>query len=278
MNSGKPDVGEGKAGGDKEIQSPILEVVDVTKVFPNGRTVLNGISFKVYPEETFVILGGSGCGKSTLLNILVGVLPATSGEIRIFGQNLHELKGKRLKEMLVRCGMLFQSVALIESLSLLGNINLPLREHYRQMDPAILMETARLKLRMVGLEEHGSKRPSGISGGMKKRVALARALALDPDLVFADEPTSGLDPVSTQEIDEMFIRLTRRIGAAAVVVTHDIASFFRIARRAIMLGGERDGELQGRIIMQGNPDDFRSSDHPVVKRFFNFGSAINSRD
>jgi phospholipid/cholesterol/gamma-HCH transport system ATP-binding protein len=275
MKSGKPDVGEGKAGGVKE--APILEVVEVTKVFPNGRTVLNGISFEVYPEETFVILGGSGCGKSTLLNILIGVLPATSGEIRIFGQKLHELKGKRLKEMLVRCGMLFQSGALIESLSLLGNINLPLREHYRQMDPAILLETARLKLRMVGLEEHGFKRPSGISGGMKKRVALARALALDPDLVFADEPTSGLDPVSTQEIDEMFIRLTRRIGAAAVVVTHDIASFFRIARRAIMLGGERDGELQGRIIMQGNPDDFRSSDHPVVKRFFNFGSAINSR-
>jgi phospholipid/cholesterol/gamma-HCH transport system ATP-binding protein len=275
MNIGKSDVEEGIAGV-KEIQAPILEVVNVTKVFPNGRTVLNGISFEVYPEETFVILGGSGCGKSTLLNILIGVLPATSGEIRVFGQKLHELEGRRLKEMLVRCGMLFQSGALIESLSLLGNVHLPLREHYRQMDPAILSETARLKLRMVGLEEHGSKRPSGISGGMKKRVALARALALDPDLVFADEPTSGLDPVSTQEIDEMFIRLTRRIGAAAVVVTHDIASFFRIAHRAIMLGGERDGELQGRIIMQGKPDDFRNSDHPVVRRFLNFGGAKNS--
>lgn len=274
MNSEKADVDERKAAAKAE---PVLEVVNVTKVFPNGRTVLNGISFEVYPEETFVILGGSGCGKSTLLNILIGVLPATSGEIRIFGQKLHELKGKRLKEMLVRCGMLFQSGALIESLSLLGNVNLPLREHYRQMDPAILSETARLKLRMVGLEEHGFKRPSGISGGMKKRVALARALALDPDLVFADEPTSGLDPVSTQEIDEMFIRLTRRIGAAAVVVTHDIASFFRIAHRAIMLGGERDGELQGRIIMQGNPDDFRNSDHPVVKRFFSLESAKRPR-
>jgi phospholipid/cholesterol/gamma-HCH transport system ATP-binding protein len=274
MNSGKADVDERKAAAKAE---PILEVVNVTKVFPNRRTVLNGISFEVYPEETFVILGGSGCGKSTLLNIMIGVLPATTGEIRIFGQKLHELKGKRLKEMLVRCGMLFQSGALIESLSLLGNINLPLREHYRQMDPAILSETARLKLRMVGLEEHGLKRPSGISGGMKKRAALARALALDPDLVFADEPTSGLDPVSTQEIDEMFIRLTRRIGAAAVVVTHDIASFFRIAHRAIMLGGERDGELQGRIIMQGNPEDFRNSDDPVVQRFFNFEGAKHAR-
>jgi len=251
--------------------TPVLEVVNVTKKFPNGRTVLNGISFEVYPEETFVILGGSGCGKSTLLNILIGVLPPSSGEIRVFGQNLQAMKGEQLKEMHIRCGMLFQSGALIESLSLLGNVHLPMREHYRQMDPAILTETARLKLRMVGLEEHGSKRPSGISGGMKKRVALARALALDPDLVFADEPTSGLDPVSTQEIDEMFIRLTRRIGAAAVVVTHDIASFFRIAHRAIMLGGERDGELQGRIIMHGTPDEFRASTHPVVKRFFSLG-------
>jgi phospholipid/cholesterol/gamma-HCH transport system ATP-binding protein len=250
---------------------PVLEVLNLTKIFPNGRTVLNGISFKVYPEETFVILGGSGCGKSTLLNILIGVLEPTSGQVRIFGQDLHRLKGERLRELHVRCGMLFQSGALIESLSLLGNVHLPLREHYRGVDPAVLFETARLKLRMVGLEEHGAKRPSGISGGMKKRVALARALALDPDLVFADEPTSGLDPVSTQEIDEMFIRLTRRIGAAAVVVTHDIASFFRIGHRAIMLGGERDGVLQGRIIIQGSPEQFRASDHPVVQRFLDFG-------
>jgi phospholipid/cholesterol/gamma-HCH transport system ATP-binding protein len=257
----------GLEGPKPDERAPILEVANVTKVFPNGRTVLNGISFEVYPEETFVILGGSGCGKSTLLNILIGVLEPTSGEIRIFGQDLRRLKGEKLKELHVRCGMLFQSGALIESLSLLGNVQLPLREHYRRVDPTVLLETARLKLRMVGLEEHGSKRPSGISGGMKKRVALARALALDPDLVFADEPTSGLDPVSTQEIDEMFIRLTRRIGAAAVVVTHDIASFFRIAHRAIMLGGERGGSLQGRIIIQGKPDEFRTSDHPVVRRF-----------
>jgi phospholipid/cholesterol/gamma-HCH transport system ATP-binding protein len=253
----------------RDERAPILEVANVTKVFPNGRAVLNGISFEVYPEETFVILGGSGCGKSTLLNILIGVLEPTSGEIRIFGQDLRRLKGEKLKALHVRCGMLFQSGALIESLSLLENVKLPLREHYRHVDPAVLLETARLKLRMVGLEEHGPKRPSGISGGMKKRVALARALALDPDLVFADEPTSGLDPVSTQEIDEMFIRLTRRIGAAAVVVTHDIASFFRIAHRAIMLGGERDGPLQGRIIIQGKPDAFQTSNHPVVRRFLN---------
>src|SRR6516162_10276931 len=251
--------------------TPVLEVNNITKTFANGRTVLNGISFQVLPEETFVILGGSGCGKSTLLNILIGVLEPTSGEIRIFGEDLHSLRGDRLKAVHIRCGMLFQSGALIESLSLVDNIHLPLREHYRGLASDVLLETARLKLRMVGLEEHAGKRPSGISGGMKKRVALARALALDPDLVFADEPTSGLDPVSTREIDEMFIRLTRRIGAAAVVITHDISSFFRIAHRAVMLGGERDGELQGRIIMQGSPEDFKASRLKVVRRFFGFG-------
>ncbi|HEY0791230.1 MAG TPA: ATP-binding cassette domain-containing protein [Chthoniobacterales bacterium] len=250
-----------------ESPEPILEAADVGLTYPNGRTVLNGISFKVYPKETFVILGGSGCGKSSLLNILIGVLEPTVGEVRITGQNLHRLKPPALKSIHLQCGMLFQSGALLESLSVLENVCLPLREHYRGISADVLRETGRLKLRMVGLENHGDKRPSGISGGMKKRAALARALALDPALVFADEPTSGLDPVSTEEIDELFIRLTRRIGAAAVVVTHDLASFYRIANRAVLLGGERDGDNQGRVILQGGPDDFTSSTHPLVRRF-----------
>jgi phospholipid/cholesterol/gamma-HCH transport system ATP-binding protein len=258
---------EKKQPGASSTVEPVLEVVDLVKTYPNGITVLNGINFQVFPEETFVILGGSGCGKSTLLNVLIGILQPTSGCVRIFGQDIYRLKRADLKRVHLRCGMLFQSGALLESLSLLQNIYLPLRQHYRQVPVEVLYETARLKLRMLGLEEHGVKRPSGISGGMKKRVALARALALDPQLVFADEPTSGLDPVSTREIDEMFIRLTRRIGAAAVVVTHDIASFFRIADRAIMLGGEGDGELRGRVIIQGQKEDLFKSDHPLVRRF-----------
>jgi phospholipid/cholesterol/gamma-HCH transport system ATP-binding protein len=258
---------EKKQPGASRTVEPVLEVVDLVKTYPNGITVLNGINFQVFPEETFVILGGSGCGKSTLLNVLIGILQPTSGCVRIFGQDIYRLKRADLKRVHLRCGMLFQSGALLESLSLLQNIYLPLGQHYRQVPAEVLYETARLKLRMLGLEEHGVKRPSGISGGMKKRVALARALALDPQLVFADEPTSGLDPVSTREIDEMFIRLTRRIGAAAVVVTHDIASFFRIADRAIMLGSEGDGELRGRAIIQGQKEDFLKSDHPLVRRF-----------
>jgi phospholipid/cholesterol/gamma-HCH transport system ATP-binding protein len=254
--------------GDEDAPQPLLEVRNLVKSYPNGRTVLNGISFKVYAEETFAILGGSGCGKSTLLNILIGVLAPTSGEVLVFGQEMKRLKPAELKQVHIRCGMLYQSSALIESLSLLENVCLPLKEHYGRVGSDVLWETARLKLRMVGLEEHSSKRPSGISGGMKKRVALARALALDPQLVFADEPTSGLDPVTTEEIDETFIRLTRRIGAAAVVVTHDISSFARIADRAIMLGGERDGDLQGKVIMQGRKADFFESDHLLVQKFF----------
>jgi phospholipid/cholesterol/gamma-HCH transport system ATP-binding protein len=261
--SSEEDPGEAETEG----REPLLEVRDLVKTFANGKTVLNKVSFKVYAEETFAILGGSGCGKTTLLNILIGVLPPTSGQVFVFGQEMHKLKPVNLKQVHIRCGMLYQSGALIESLSLLENVCLPLKEHYGSVGTDVLWETARLKLRMVGLEEHAEKRPSGISGGMKKRVALARALALDPQLLFADEPTSGLDPVSTQEIDETFIRLTRRIGAAAVVVTHDISSFFRIADRAMMLGGERDGDLQGRVIMQGRKDDFFTSNHPVVQRF-----------
>jgi phospholipid/cholesterol/gamma-HCH transport system ATP-binding protein len=257
---------------------PVLEVIDLVKTYPNGVTVLNGINFQVFPEETFVILGGSGCGKSTLLNVLIGILEPTSGGVRIFGQDIYRLKPADLKRVHIRCGMLFQSGALLESLSLLQNIYLPLRQHYRQVPVDVLYETARLKLRMVGLEEHGTKRPSGISGGMKKRVALARALALDPQLVFADEPTSGLDPVSTREIDEMFIRLTRRIGAAAVVVTHDIGSFLRIADRAIMLGSEGDGDLRGRVVIQGQKEDLLKSDHPLVRKFLGLDGADPASD
>ena len=250
---------------------PVLEVLDLVKTYPNGRPVLNGVSFQVFPEETFVILGGSGCGKSTLLNILIGVLMPTSGCVRVFGQDLHRLNRAQLRQVHVQCGILFQSGALLESLSLLENVNLPLSQHYVRVAPEVLLETARLKLRMVGLENHEAKKPSGISGGMKKRVALARALALDPQLVFADEPTSGLDPVSTREVDELFIKLTRRIGAAAVVVTHDIASFARIGNRAILLGGERDGNKRGQIILQGRREEFHQSDDPLVRRFFNLG-------
>jgi phospholipid/cholesterol/gamma-HCH transport system ATP-binding protein len=252
---------------------PILQVLGLVKCYSGSTRVLDGVEFQVFPRETFVILGGSGCGKSTLLNILIGSLPPCAGCVRIFGQDIYQLGPRELKQVHLQCGILFQSGALLESLSLLENIYLPLKEHHRETPAEVLFETARLKLRMVGLQEHGHKRPSGVSGGMKKRAALARALALDPRLVFADEPTSGLDPVSTHEIDDLFIRLTQRIGATAVIVTHDIASFSRVADRAMMLGSDRDYGMQGRVILQGQVDDFHRSQDPLVRRFLSAGSS-----
>jgi phospholipid/cholesterol/gamma-HCH transport system ATP-binding protein len=249
-------------------EQPVLQVINVSKTHQDGKTVLRNVSFMVYPKETFVVLGGSGCGKSTLLNILAGILKPSEGEVLIFGKNIHRLAGRELQDVHQRCGMLFQFGALLESLSLLENVVLPLSQHLHHIDQKVLVETARLKLVMVGMEAHSDKPPSAISGGMKKRIAMARALALDPDLVFADEPTSGLDPVSTREIDDLFVRLTRRIGAAAVVVTHDIGSFNRISDRAVLLGGDRDGEYQGKVIFQGSRREFSETPHPVVRRFF----------
>jgi phospholipid/cholesterol/gamma-HCH transport system ATP-binding protein len=261
------------APGQPELRNdqPLLQVNDISKTYPGGKTVLRNVSFTVYPKETFVVLGGSGCGKSTLLNILIGTSKPSRGEVFIFGKNIHQLGGPDLQALHRRCGVLFQFGALLESNSLLENVILPLSQHLREVDPEILKETARLKLGMVGMQAHSDKHPSEISGGMKKRVAMARALALDPELVFADEPTSGLDPVSTKEFDDLLIRLTRRIGAAAVVVTHDIASFNRIADRAVLLGGERDGAYQGQVIFQGTKSEFRQTAHPVVRRFLGSG-------
>ncbi len=254
-----------------ERRPPLLEACDVGLTFPNGRTVLKQVSFHVYPEETFVILGGSGCGKSTLLSVLIGLLPPTTGRVLLNGQDIYRFTPRERREAHARCGVLFQGGALLESLSVLENVCLPLREHYRELRREVVAETGRLKLQMVGLERCADEAPSRLSGGMRKRVALARALALDPALVFADEPTSGLDPVSTGEIDALFVKLTRRIGAAAVVVTHDLASFGRIADRALLLGGERDREAQGRVVFTGTPADFRASADPTVGRFRDAG-------
>src|SRR6266436_6636722 len=240
---------------------PVLEVIDLVKTYPNGITVLNGINFQVFPEETFVILGGSGCGKSTLLNVLIGILQPTSGRVRIFGQDIYRLKRADLKQVHIRCGMLFQSGALLESLSLLQNIYLPLRQHYRQVPAEVLYETARLKLRMLGLEEHGVKRPSGISGGMKKRVALARALALDPELVFADEPTSGLDPIGAGDFDELVRTLQRTLGLTVFMVTHDLDSLYTACDRIAVLGN-------GKIIAAGSMADMQASQHPWLRAYF----------
>lgn len=241
---------------------PVIEVSDVVRTFGH-RAVLNGLSFSVRKGETMVIMGGSGCGKSTLLRHLIGSLRPDSGSVKLFGQEITALDEIGLAPVRRRFGVLFQSGALLQSLTLAENVALPIVEH-GQLDENIVDLMVKMKLEMVGLTGFDHLKPAEISGGMKKRVGLARALALDPELLFSDEPTSGLDPIMTAVVDELTVDLTRKLGMTAVVVTHDMTSAFRIATHMIMLG---TGSNQGKIIASGTPDEIRTHPNPEVQQF-----------
>lgn len=241
---------------------PVIEVRDLVKAF-GRRTVLNGISFRVLRGETMVIMGGSGCGKSTLLRHLIGSMQPDAGSIRIFGQEITGMSEREMDGVRRRFGVLFQSGALLQSLTVGENVALPIEEH-SQVDDAIVDLVMKMKLELVGLTGFEDLKPAEISGGMKKRVALARALALDPELLFSDEPTSGLDPVMTAVVDKLTQDLTRKLGMTAVVVTHDMTSAFRIGTRMIMLG---TGPLQGKIIAEGTPQEILNHPDPMLQQF-----------
>lgn len=243
---------------------PVIEVRDVVRTFGGKRRVLDGVSFTVHKGDTMVIMGGSGCGKSTLLRHMIGSLRPDEGSIKIFGEEITELDDHGLDGVRKRFGVLFQSGALLQSLTLAENVALPILEHGRRLDPNIVDLMVKLKLEMVGLTGFEHMKPAEISGGMKKRVGLARALALDPELIFSDEPTAGLDPIMTAVVDELTIEMTRKLGVTAVVVTHDMTSAFRIATQMIMLG---TGTSQGKIIAAGTPEEIREHSNPEVQQF-----------
>ena len=245
-----------------EAASPVIEVTDLVKEF-QGRRVTNGVSFKVYPGDTMIIMGGSGCGKSTLLRQIIGSIQPTSGSIKIFGQEITGLEDSELTKIRRRFGVLFQSGALLQSLTVGENVALPIVEH-SAVDDHIIELMVRMKLELVGLTGFEDLKPAEISGGMKKRVALARALALDPELLFSDEPTSGLDPVMTAVVDKLTQDLTRKLGMTALVVTHDMTSAFRIGTRMIALG---TGPQQGKIIAEGTPAEISRHPDPMVQQF-----------
>ncbi len=230
-------------------KTPVIEIRQIVKSFGSQR-VLDGVSLDVYPGEIMVVMGGSGCGKSTLLRHLIGLLKPDRGSIKLFGLEITTMREKELDEVRKKFGILFQSGALFNSLSVGENVALILREH-TDLDDATIEIMMKIKLELVGLREHADKMPAQLSGGMKKRAGLARAIALDPKILFYDEPSAGLDPVTSAEVDQLIIDLTKKLHVTSVVVTHEMDSAFRIADRMCMLD-------QGKILKIASRQEFEA--------------------
>jgi phospholipid/cholesterol/gamma-HCH transport system ATP-binding protein len=223
------------------------------------REILHGISFDVRAGETAVILGGSGSGKSTLLRSLAGLERPVSGEIRIRGKNLSEISERERDELRMKMAMSFQSGALLGSMTVGENVALPLHEN-TELDDTTIEIMVRLKLDQVGLSGFENYTPAQLSGGMKKRAAIARALAMDPEILLFDEPSAGLDPIIAAGIDELILKLKKAFQITMVVVTHEMASAFLIADRMILVD-------KGNIVANGTPEEFRASKHQRVRQF-----------
>ena len=245
------------AGGDA-----VVRVENLAARF-GGRTVFERVSFEVRRGEVFVILGGSGCGKSTLLKHMIGLYPPAEGRIEILGEDIAALEGAARRALLRRIGVMWQSGALFGSSTLEGNIEVPLEEHTGLPAEARAL-VARAKLGMVGLADAAGRLPAEISGGMAKRAGIARAMALDPPILFLDEPSAGLDPVTSAGLDALIKQLARDLGTTFVVVTHELQSILAIGDRCIML----DKAARG-MIAEGDPRRLRDeSADPTVRAFF----------
>ncbi len=237
---------------------PVISIRNL-RVSYGEREILHGISFDVVPGETLVILGGSGSGKSTLLRALVGLEKPNAGQILIKGRDLAKASAAEMDEIRTKIGMSFQGGALFGSMTVGENVALPLREHTRLEDSTIEI-ILRLKLQQVGLEGFEYYAPSELSGGMKKRAAVARALAMDPEMLFFDEPSAGLDPIIAAGIDQLILELKRAFHMTIIVVTHELASAFLIADRMLLID-------KGNIVAIGTTEEMRSSAQPRVRQF-----------
>ncbi len=235
-------------------------VVDKLVARYGERTVLNGVDMKVRPREVRVILGGSGCGKSTLLKHIIGLATPADGTVELLGVNLVEADEPEKDAVLSRIGMLFQGGALLNALTIHENVALPIAEK-TNLPREVIDEMVAMKLALVGLSHAHELTPPELSGGMKKRAALARAMAMDPAVLFADEPSAGLDPITGAALDELLISLKNQFNMSLVVVTHELASVETIADQITMLD-------KGHVIAEGTLDEVKASPHPMVQSFF----------
>jgi len=238
--------------------NPLVEFKNVKKRFAH-LVVLDGVSLKVEKGESVVIIGASGSGKSVLLKHIVGLLRPDDGEVYFDGVRIDPLPEAQIMPIRQRCGFLFQMGALFDSLTVAENIGFPIQEHTKKSKEEVA-QIVQQKLSMVGLSGIEKKMPGELSGGQKKRVALARAIALDPELILYDEPTTGLDPIRADVINELIIKLQRELHTTSITVTHDMQSAFKIANRIVMLH-------EGKIIIDGSPDQIKNTDNDIVRRF-----------
>jgi phospholipid/cholesterol/gamma-HCH transport system ATP-binding protein len=249
------------------VSAPVIVARGLAQRF-GTRTIFRDVSFQVMPGEVFVILGGSGCGKSTLMKQLIGLLAPSAGEIAVHGRRITGPDAGAAREAMHQAiGVTFQSGALFGAMTLLENVMLPL-EMFTDLPPAGRQAMARVKLALVGLADAAALLPAQISGGMARRAGLARALALDPPLLFLDEPSAGLDPITSAGLDRLILALRRDLGATFVVVTHELASIMAIADRCVMLDRAAFPDAGG-MIAEGNPQQLRdAATHPTVRAFF----------
>jgi phospholipid/cholesterol/gamma-HCH transport system ATP-binding protein len=235
-----------------------IELCDLTKSL-GGKVVLDGVSLLVQRGETLCIIGGSGAGKSVTLKHIVGLLRPDRGCVKIDGVDVTNSQNGHLAEARRKIGFLFQGAALLNSMNVFENVALPLREH-ESLRESEIQERVDRTLGLVGLSDAGEKYPAEISGGMKKRAGLARAIIREPKIILYDEPTAGLDPVIGSTINDLILDMQKKLGVTSVLVTHDMSSAFRVSNRIAML-------LKGKIVKLGTPEEFKSSDDPVVRQF-----------
>lgn len=237
----------------------MIEIVDLHKAFGDHR-VLTGVSLRVPEGSTCVILGGSGSGKTVLMKHMIGLLKPDRGQVIVDGEDIAGYGAAELERARRKFGMVFQAAALFDSMTVYENVSFPLREHRKELSEEAMREIVRAKLAIVGLDGVEEKFPADLSGGMRKRVGLARAIVLEPKIVLYDEPTTGLDPITTDYVDEMILDAKRELKVTSVVISHDVASAFKVADNIAFL-------YQGVIVDQGPPAALRHSEQPAVKLF-----------